>query len=408
MIIYRRKTNTAKIALKRLLPLIVAVVSLAVLLTVLLAVRKDEKVAEWATTHISKYIVFAAGHVSSLVPFSVYEWTLILVIACGVALVVLGIIGLCKKKYFAVVKGLCIVLIVAVAFGNLYTLSAGFSYYRAPLDVPKSETVYKGEILTEIADYFADDLISLNEKLERDKDGNVISPYSVKELSAKLQEEYKRLDNGYFYSYTPKAKKLVNGWFMTSSGFSGVSFLPFGEPNINGMTPASDLPSTMAHEMAHTKGVMRENEANLTAYYLLLSSEDPYLRYCGYFSVINTLRAMIAIGNNYDFALADEFTKKLPEEFVKEQSNAMNFWYDYRGPFAFLTDFLDKAGRWFNDLYLKINGAQNGEGSYDNPWDVIETPVENPDTGETEIVYEPVYSEIHKIFFGLYEKKADK
>ena len=117
---------------------------------------------------------------------------------------------------------------------------------------------------------------------------------------------------------------------------------------------------------------------------------------------------MIAIGNNYDFALADEFTKKLPEEFVKEQSNAMNFWYDYRGPFAFLTDFLDKAGRWFNDLYLKINGAQNGEGSYDNPWDVIETPVENPDTGETEIVYEPVYSEIHKIFFGLYEKKADK
>ncbi len=406
MKVYGRTTKkNPKYAFKRLLPLIVSFVSLAVLLTVLLAVRLNESVAEWCTTHISKYIVFVMGHITSVLPFSLYEWTLILVIAGVIALVVLAIVGLCKKKYFAVLKGICIFSVVAIAFGNLYTLSAGFAYYRKPLEIERSETVYKGDILLDIANGFADDMNALSAQLPRDENGNVISPYSVGELAEKLREEYKRLDGDYFFSYTPKAKKLVNGWFMTSSGFTGVSFLPFGEPNVNGMTPASDLPQTMAHELAHTKGVMRENEANLTAYWLLLSSDDPYLRYCGYFATLGTMYSAVAIGNNYDFEKADEFWQNVAPEFKKEQSNATEFWLNYRGPFAFLTDFLDRAGRWFNDLYLKINGADDGEGSYNNPWDIIETPVIDPDTGETIITYEPVYSEIHKIYFAIYESR---
>lgn len=408
MKVYGRTTKkNYRYAFKRLLPLIVAFVSLAVLLTVLLAIRTNEAVAEWCTTHISKYIVYTAGHVSSVLPFSLYEWTLILVIAGVIALIVLGIIGLCKKKFFAVLKGLCIFLVAAIAFGNFYTLSAGFAYYRKPLVLQRSETVYKGEKLLEIADFFANDLNYLSAELSRDENGNVIPPYSVNELAKKLQEEYKRLDSDYFFEYTPKAKKLVNGWFMTSSGFTGVSFLPFGEPNVNGMTPASDLPQTMAHELAHTKGVMRENEANLTAYRLLLTSEDPYLRYCGYFATLGTMYSAVAIGNNYDFEEADKFWKTVAPEFKKEQSNANEFWLNYRGPFAFLTDFLDRAGRWFNDLYLKINGADDGEGSYDNPWSVVETPTQDPDTGEITITYEPVYSEIHKIYFAIYEEAQD-
>lgn len=394
-----------KNALRRLLPLIISVCALTVTLTVFLLVRLNESAAEWFTRNVSRHIVSATGHVSSALPFSLYEWTLILAVIAAAVFLVLGIIALCGKKYFAFFKGLCIILTVAVAFGNLYTLSAGFAYYRAPLPLPRSETVYKGEILLDISGYFADDLNEINASLKRDKDGNVISPYSVSELAEKLREEYKRLDDGYLFSYTPKAKKLVNGWFMTSAGFTGVSFLPFGEPNVNAMTPASDLPHTMAHELAHTKGVMRENEANLVGYYILLTSSDPYLRYCGYFSSLNTMYYAVAIGNNYDFETAKRFSERLPDEFAKEQSNAAAFWLNYRGPFAFLTDFLDKAGRWFNDLYLKINGANDGEGSYNNPWDVIETPVVNPDTGETEIKYEPVYSEIHKIFFHIYENR---
>lgn len=407
MVIYGRSAKKRKQSvLKRLSPLLISVVVLLALLTVMLIIRKNEAVAEWMTLHFSKYIVFVAGHISSAIPFSVYEWTLILAIICVIVLIVLGIIALCKKKFFACLKGFCIFLTVAVAFANVYTLSAGFAYYRSPLELPRSETVYKGETLTEIAEYFADDMNALSKELTRDDNGNVISPYSIKKLSEKLAKEYERLNGGYLFSYTPRAKKLVNGWFMTSSGFTGVSFLPFGEPNINGMTPASDIPQTMAHEMAHTKGIMRENEANLIAYYLLLTSDDPYLRYCGYFATLNTLRAAIAIGNNYDFTLADEFSKKLAPEFIKEQQNATEFWINYRGPFAFFADFLDRAGRWFNDLYLKINGASDGEGSYDNPWDVIETPSIDPDTGETVITYEPVYSEIHKIYFHIYENRA--
>ena len=69
-------------------------------------------------------------------------------------------------------------------------------------------------------------------------------------------------------------------------------------------------------------------------------------------------------------------------------------------------------GEFFNDLYLKINGANNGTGSYDdgNKSDVI-TPID-PDTGEPEKdpdtgkpVVIPVYSAAQKMYFKLYESK---
>ena len=403
MIKYRREQKQNKSALRRLLPLIISAAALLVLLVILLLIRKKESVAEWFTTHVSKFLVGLAGHITSVFPFSVYEWTLILAVAGLIALVVLGIIGLTKKKFFAVLKGLCIVVVVALSFGNLYTVTAGFAYYRSPLKLERSETLYKGEILLDIATYFTDDLNELNKRLERDEKGNVISPYTTRQLAKKLQDEYKRLDSDYFFSYTPRAKGMTNNWFMTSSGFTGVTFMPFGESNVNTMTPSSDLPATMAHELAHAKGVMRENEANLVSYYLLLTSSDPYLRYCGYFSVITSLYSAISIGTNFDYELADAFYDNIPSQFKTEEDNAFLFWTNYRGPFAFLTDFLDRAGRWFNNLYLKSNGAPTGEGSYQNPWSFEETPIENPDTGEIEIEYTPVYSEIHKIFFSIYE-----
>ena len=403
MIFYRRNGKRNKSAIKRLLPLIVSAAVLLLLLIIFLSIRKNESVAESFTVSVSQFLVSLAGHITSVFPFSVYEWTVILVVAGLIALVVLGIIGLTKKRFFACLKGLCIVTVVALSLGNLYTLTAGFAYYRSPLELSRSQTLYKGEVLLDIAAYFTDDLNELNKQLKRDEKGNVIPPYSVKELAKKLQEEYERLSSDYFFKYTPKAKPMTNNWFMSSSGFTGVTFMPFGESNVNTMTPSSDLPATMAHELAHAKGVMRENEANLVSYYILLTSSDPYLRYCGYFSVITTLYSAIAIGNNFDYEMADTFYDNIPPQFSQETYNAFKFWANYRGPFAFLTDFLDKAGRWFNDLYLKLNGAQNGEGSYQNPWDVVETPTVNPDTGEIEIEYTPVYSEIHKIFFYIYE-----
>ncbi|MCL2798347.1 MAG: DUF3810 domain-containing protein, partial [Firmicutes bacterium] len=262
----------------------------------------------------------------------------------------------------------------------------------------------------------------------RDEKGNTKSPYTPQQLSKKLQKEFKRLDgNGYFFKYTPRAKVIQNSWFMSSTRISGIAFLPGGEPNINGMPHSTSFPQVMAHEIAHTKGVMRENEANLVSYYVLLTSLDPYLRYCGYLETITWMRTAAGYGGNLDAdgKLLDpsgyfddtgdldpggknfsRYSQMYPLNATIEGYQMWKFWSEYKSPLQWADDLLEKAGEFFNDLYLKLSGVKEGTDSYrqpDNP------PVYIPPPKPTDPpAYSLSYNEIQRIFFMIYEERAGK
>lgn len=66
------------------------------------------------------------------------------------------------------------------------------------------------------------------------------------------------------------------------------------EPLVNTAIPAADLPFTTCHEVAHSLGFAREEEANFIAYLVCSESSNPYFRYSG---VMGALRyAMPALG----------------------------------------------------------------------------------------------------------------
>ncbi|MDR2202482.1 MAG: DUF3810 domain-containing protein [Clostridiales bacterium] len=392
-----------KTPFERLLPLITAAGALLAAALTLSFLRKITAVAEWFVRNVSRYIVPTVGNLTSIVPFSVLELLVITASGAGIGFAAVEIVLLCKKRFYRSVKRACVLAVVILSVINLYSLCAGFAYYRAPLVLDRSDAVYKGGDITAVAEYFLTDFNNLSDKIERNENGDAIPPYSHKELAALLREEFKRLDGGYYFEYTPRVKRVANGWFMSDTGITGVAFLPLGEANVNPMTPPSALPQVMAHELAHTKGVMRENEANLVSYYILLTSKNDYLRYCGYFSCFYTLRTAVAIGNNNDWNAANGFFDNVAPEILTEWGNETAFWRTHKGPVKFLSDFLAKAGEKLNDLYLKLNGAKDGAASYQNPSDIIEIPQTDPDTGKTVIKIEPVYSEIHKIFFKIYE-----
>lgn len=63
--------------------------------------------------------------------------------------------------------------------------------------------------------------------------------------------------------------------------FTGFYFPFTGEANLNVDCPASFLPSTIVHEMAHQRGIASEQECNFIAIAVSLASGDPVYRYSG-------------------------------------------------------------------------------------------------------------------------------
>ena len=365
--------------------------------------------SEFVCRFVSRPWIYVVGHINSIFPFSVFEICVVTLIVVAVHLLMLMIVALTQKRGAAVLKGVAITVICILSAFNLYTLLVGFSYYRPAAPVPQSEKEYTADQVTAMVRDFADDYNRLAQSFDRDEAGNVISPYSPRELSNKLQNEFRRLGGNYYYAYTPPATQIYNSWFLTLNNISGITFVPLGEPTVNRNIPSSDLAQTMAHEMAHTKGVMREGEANFVSYYLLLSSSDDYLSYCGYFAVFHALLPAVNAGtsNKADYL---EIRRNMSPLIGKELANASAFWTEKSkqpGLAGLLNRVFEKVGDFMNDVFLKSNGAQNGNGSYSDKvtdGSITDTGETHPDTGE--IIYAVTYSSVQKMFFAVYEERA--
>ena len=144
----------------------------------------------------------------------------------------------------------------------------------------------------------------------------------------------------------------------------------------------------MAHEIAHTKGAMREQDANLVAAYILLNSDDAYLRYSGYFT---TFYSIISLSNYVgDETQYSTLYNSMSLQIRKDYKYSRDYWAQF--------NFLDDLATWFNNLYLTIVGNKGVSSYVDNP-DTGETT--DPDTGET-IVYIEEFSPYQKLYFYFY------
>lgn len=364
---------------------LIALAVLAVTFTVLLLLSNNSAVCEFFAATFSRAWIFVFGHIFSLLPFSGYELLLIAAILGAIAFIVFVIIFLCKRKWQKLLSLVLAVFIAGLAFANIYTLSASFSYGRAPL--PK-------EIYTEYAaeDFSKEEAYVLAERMvekanaayratKHNSQGLIEYPFgdNFGELSDLLSKEFERLDNPYFSSYTPKAKKIINKTIMSELHITGVFFAPFGEANVNGYEVNYNLPHTMAHEMSHGKGIMRENEANLIASYILLTCNNPYLSYG---TSVDYMYSAISLLDMYP-DVSDKVSQlysKIDVGIRQELRAYSDFWSQFNT--------LRKIGNFFNDLYLKLQKQPDGTGSY------VEPPVIE-DTGNKDTFDEPIYNIIH-------------
>ncbi|MBR2970338.1 MAG: DUF3810 domain-containing protein [Clostridia bacterium] len=360
---------------RKAIRLLIAAGVLAAILALLLILRSIQSVSEWMASVVSRRWIEAASRIFGLLPFSVYELFLYVAIISLIVLVVMAIVCFCHKNKARGVSFLLTMVVIVLSFGNVYTLSAGFSYYRTDVDIPKCEKTFftqeDKDFVVRLAEEFFADFNEVGRAVERDEDGRTVLPYTISELSDVFAEEYKRLDSDYFSDYTPKAKAILSKNIMSHMHITGVFFAPFGEANVNPLTPDCSMPVTMAHELAHAKGVMREDEANLVAYWVTVTSDDPYLRYSGYRACYSYMFNIVAY---FDSDKANELYANIDECIKKEWTLTGEFW----SQFTLLHDIAE----WFNNVYLKLQGQKEGTGSY-NESVIPPGEVEIPGGGES-------------------------
>jgi len=378
---------------------LIALAIVVVLTVVFSFLKKSVYISEYIFSRgFSRGYHYVMGHITSLVPFSVYEMLIIAAVILGLIFVILYIRNIFKKRWTKLLNSTSMLFLVVMSVLLVYTLTASMYYYREPLslDTYKGETVK--EDIMDISGYFLNDYNALSEGFERDSEGHIISPYTDRELAEKMREEFIRLDSPYFNNFVPLAKPILFSSVMSLNRILGICYNPTSEPNYNRLVPDYDKPFTMAHEIAHSLGVMREGDANLIASYITLTSDDPFIRYSGYFNTFSSISSMVF----YSFGLSSqeytEFRNGFNQKIFDDYDFYNKFWEKY-------DTFVDKISSKINDIYLKLMGQSDGTDSYNNSYEY--EIIDNGETNEQgETVYDIELSDVQRIYVWIYYENS--
>lgn len=345
-----------KLKYRKIINKAIAIGCLVAVIVLFSLLKTNGKIAEYFFARgLSRGYNFLSGNIASWFPFAVFDVFVICGITAGVIGVAFIIYFCAKKKKWKALDLACNYLIAALCIALVYTSVASGNYYRDPLPVDK----YEGEQLSaeetaRLLDVLLDDFVAVSDQVKRNQDGSSVCPYTFRETVDLIRAEYEKLNDDYFASSVPSAKEAVFSGFLTSEGITGITFMPTGDAVVNAQTPSCYKVVTIAHELAHTVGVMREGDANLMAYYVLLRSDVPYFRYCAYMYGLWHLTDVLF---TLDEDLYVETIKKYPMAARIERKLENDFW-------ATKKNFMEDIGDFFNDLYLKLSGSKEGVDSY--------------------------------------------
>jgi len=155
----------------------------------------------------------------------------------------------------------------------------------------------------------------------------------------------------------PKVKTMIFTPLFSKMAITGYMGPFFCEFNVNGDLLRSQYPDTYAHELAHLLGITSEAEANFYAYQICTHSDDPRIRYCGYFSVfnhvLNNARRLLADDEEYK-----ELLKTIRPEIIQQAIADRDYWMAKYSPT------ISNIQSWIYDLYLKGNKIESGRKNY--------------------------------------------
>jgi len=334
-----------------------------------LAHRNPQATERWFSNGIYRFIAATYGRVFGYLPFSVSQFLIIILPVCAIIYIVYEIYCIAfkhgQRKRHAkrmAANTLCALGIICFVF----MMGAGLNYARLELseildlDVrpsPVEELTALTEILVQHANEFST-------QVARNEYGNmVISAGDYATLSRQAQDIFRGAGEEFpvLSGFAPLAKPIIYSQFMSRLRIVGI-YSPFTmEAHVNVHVMDYHIPATMLHELAHFRGIMREDEANFIAWLTGMRSSNPDFMY----SV--TMLALSYTAGQLHRVNRDEHSRIMAGLNAYVQADRLanwEYWRQFEGQLA-------EISRAANDAYLRVNRIEDGVHSYGRMVDLL-------------------------------------
>ena len=281
----------------------------------------------------------AMSRVCALLPFSAAELLIALGIILSLVYIIFFILQLIRKgQRGARIYRFCLTWLAAFAaiYGG-FCLLWGVYYYSADFE---DQSGIRGapasvEQLTAVTRLFTDYVNQYDALITRNAEGRFAEdPGAVFARSPCLYDAVEK-KVPCLAGDELAAKPVFFSRIMSYIDFTGF-FFPFtGEANVNVDAPPCLVPATVAHEIAHQRGVAEEDEANFVAVLSSLESGDPVYSYSA------CLLAYIHLGNalyNADYdAWLDNYSRLAPGP-RRDLDDNNAYWAQFETPVSTVSD----------------------------------------------------------------------
>ena len=325
-----------------------------------LALRHDRGLMNGFADRITTPLKGALGRLCALTSLSVMELLYVLAGAAALVYVVGSVIAVVKARgrrgrraYGAVLLAADVCLTVYA----LFCLMWGVNYWTDSFQDRSGITAQPvaAEDLEAVTAYFAQQLADTADSVPRDENGVYAVP--KEQILAESRLVYGGVTEQFpFLDFRDTGVKAVRcSRFMSIMGFTGVYFACIGESNVNVDSPACLLPSTVAHELAHQRGIAWEQECNFLGVLASVTSGMPDYVYSGW------LLGFIHLGNalyETDPEAYWAIRNALPETVSADLRDNNAYWDQFRD------NMVEKVSDTVYDAALKSYGDANGMKSY--------------------------------------------
>ena len=325
-----------------------------------LALRHDRGLMNGFADRITTPLKGALGRLCALTSLSVMELLYVLAGAAALAYVVGSVIAVVKargRRGQRAYGALLLAADVCLTVYALFCLMWGVNYWTDSFQDRSGITAQPvaAEDLEAVTAYFAQRLADTADSVPRDENGVYAVP--KEQILAESRLVYGGVTEQFpFLDFRDTGVKAVRcSRFMSIMGFTGVYFACIGESNVNVDSPACLLPSTVAHELAHQRGIAWEQECNFLGVLASVTSGMPDYVYSGW------LLGFIHLGNalyETDPEAYWAIRNALPETVSADLRDNNAYWDQFRD------NVVEKVSDTVYDAALKSYGDANGMKSY--------------------------------------------
>ena len=242
-------------------------------------------------------------------------------------------------------------VVLLIYSGHLLALGIAHNTTTISRKMDLGEVEVNEQLLAETLTDLRDEINFLADKVGRDENGVFTHGYSYKEISEKVCTYYDSFADEYGLpeGYYSTAKGVRVSEVMSYLGISGIYSYITGEANINTNYPDYVTLFTIAHEMSHQRGILRENEANFVAYILLSGSADAAFRYSAAMNIYSYFASALYRTNKDLYREINAELSPLARGDIAAANSVSQKYGD---------TIIEEISDWINDFYLESSGSE--------------------------------------------------